>query len=655
MSAGDLRTGAHRDAVPAQAGPSRARRLEPAVPGVLAVLVWAALTLAGALVRPHLAEHALDVRTQTLTLAVGVTGCLLAAGWTAWRGLGPRGAGVLLGLLAGWLSFTVLVTLSGTPFGLGGTASDCGRTIAAAERYTTTWHSADQFLKGLPGQYPPLYFWLWGRFAALRGADAWQVMSQYQGIVVGLAPLLSGVLWTRVTRSWVRGLAAAAAASAGLLALVGLNPCKGHEASAFLLGVPVLLWASDEVAGVLAGSGPRWRRAVGWGVCLGLVLTVYQLPVLFGLPPLLVLWAVWAARQGAWTRVVAHVAVAGAAALLASAWYVLPLVSAWLTRRPGPRAKDLLMVRAALDAAPGPLPVTGLVLALAGLVALTLTLRRLPFTGAQSVLAVAVGMLVVQTAALWNVVRGQETFYSYRTLLLTVVLLGGALAWFAEPAALALRATGLPARRVVPAALALVLAPPLVHTYWEKVHAPIVPHETAVPGYVEEHARLAPSLAYTSRLPGCGTVPGFQPPLRPLDCYPATVVRRCVERAQGPGARPVLLSYDDRASEFDPYFQVLPTNSGATGPLDDWDARFAWVRHLSTLPPDRFTAQALSGPFGRVSGFVLSKASDGRLTWVAARYYGKDVLHFSRDQFAGPGWTVCQTPDVFVAVHAPGA
>lgn len=644
----------------------RAPRRTPAwQPPAVALGLWAALAVVGLALRPALAAGALHPSHQALPLAVGATLVLVGAGWLAARGLGDLGSGVVLGLGGGWVSFTVLTVLAGTPIGIGGLVSDCGRTAAAAERFTTTWTSADQFLQGLPSQYPPLYFWLWGRAAALTGQQSWQVMAQYQGVVVGLVVVLTGLAWRLTSRSWRRALAAAAIGAGVFLTGDSGSICKTHESAAYLIGAPLLFWASCSVSDVVRTGRLGLRRAAVWGALVGVLLTVYQLPVLFGVPPLLVLWAVWAYAHRHLLPALAHVGTAVAAAFVTSAWYVVPFAVHLVTDRPGPRHPDGLMVVSTLEQTPGPPAAVFSVAGVAATLGLVLVLARLGDRRAQTAVALLLGTVVLSAAAYWNVVRGGETFYSYRSVFWVLTVLTPLVALLAPPLRVwrdllarqtwAVGTTSATGRRFRAAAAlaALLLAMPGAFLFWAKVHPPIVPLQTAGLAAGDPAWNSPAALAYRTPLESCQRPEATPADWPMLECYPASTVQRLVDDTLGAGARPIVLGVD-RSSVFAPYFQIVPQNGGATFPLDRYDERLAVVRGLASIrDPAAFRAATAGTPFGAVQVFILRTAERGQLRWTAQAYLSKEVVTFSRVQFPDSLWATATVGKNFVAVARP--
>jgi hypothetical protein len=632
---------------------TRSGRAVAGSPAVVAVATWLVFVAVAMAARRRAAGHALHIDVQVLPLAVGVVIALGVAIAVALRRVTPRVAGLFLGLLAGWVSFTLLVTLAGTPYGIGSVYGDCGRTVAAAQQFRLHWGSGDQFIKGNPSQYPPLWFLVWGRVAALLGRNAYQIQGVYQGIGLGAVVLLAGGCW-RLVLSWPRAVAAAAVTSGLLLVSYGYDPCKGHEISAALLSAPALLFLHLTVLAVFAG-GRRWWAAALAGAVTGVAFLLYQLFVVFSLPGLLVLWGVLAIRAKQVRMLAAHLGVAAGAAFVVTSWYLVPLVPRLLSNS-YPRASDPLMVFYTVTSAPG-VPV-GLntvigVVVLAAVALLAWSPRRPLAAGIVAVIASAV---LVQTLALFNIVRGGESFYSYRTVPWLVVVCAAAVVVLADPARLPAgvvergRLHVVPLRRVLGAGLAVLLLF-TVQSAWTRWHAPTVGVEAQAPTYLQQEAHNGSALAYLTPLPDCARTRGLPASSGTTFCFPAAAVQRCVVDVFGPDERPVLVSYDDRMAEFYGDHQYLGTNGGATNALDAWAERVKVLQQLATeADPATFLAAVRNTKFGRIDGFVLAAQRQGTWRWVAQIYHGKLGIDFTPGQFTDPAWRLCRVGPVVVAL-----
>lgn len=638
----------------------RSRRLAPAeaVPGLVAVAVWGCFCAAGLLVRATQATHALRVGVQVLPLAAGIVLAVAAAVAVGRRQVTPVLAGVLLGALAGWVSFALFTALAGTPYGIGALTGDCGRTVAAAEQFRYHVSSTDQFIKGNPAQLPPLWPWLWGRAAALAGREAYQVQGVVQAAGLGLVVLATGWAWRLVT-AWPRAVAAAGLTSGLLLVSLGYDPCKGYEIGSALITLPVLLFLHLAVLSVLAG-GRRWGSAALAGVLLGLCFLLYQLFPAFGALGLVTLWVVLALRGRRLPALLAHLAVTAAAGFVTVSWYLLPFVSRLLSND-FPRAPDPLMVLLTTNSVPG-LPLTlGTTLAAVSLLALATLAWRPREPLAQGLIALVAAGVAVQLLGLLNVVRGGESLFSYRSVPWLVAVCGGTVALLAErPLRALVRAVGAgrdPAalRRVAAAALGVFL---LVgtHTAWTYWHAPTMGVEALPATFLQKqvtegHNRTA--LAYATTLPTCRRVAGLPRTAATTTCFPGTEVQRCIRTAfHDPAARPVLVAYDGRAGMYFGNKLYLGDNAGATGPLDAWLERRKELQRLATvIDPATFLESVRHTAFGPIDGFVLAAQRSGTWRWVAQTYHGKAVIDFTPAQFSDPAWHVCRTGPTVVALQ----
>ena len=640
------------------------RAATAAVPVILAVAAWAALAGGALLLRPRLGPQALDAGPQTLSLAVGVTLAVLLAAWAVWRPVGDRYAALALGLVAGWASFFVIVTLAGTPYGISGLSADCGRTTAMAERYTTTWASADPMIVGLPSQYPPLYFWLWGRASAGLGVQAWEVMGVWQGLALGAGVLATGLLW-RTTTTWLRAAPAAAVGLGLLYGSASWDPCKNHEGLSMLLAVPVFMLAHLAVVSVARDGRLRLGRAAAWGALVSICFLTYQLWVTYSLPVLLVVWLVVAFRARRVGRVLIHLLVAGAVAALVASWYVVPLALA-LRADPAARVDDPLMVLTSLITPPG-LPAMSGITFVAGLLGLVIVALRWPSSRAALFAALAGASLLVEAAGLWNVVRGGESLFSYKAAPWLLVVLGTAVVvlppqrwwqWSAwrPPSGPAIEADSgarlsSAQRRRVGAVVALALVLASVTQLWSIRRAPVVGVDTLASVYSKTHAKDRTAMAYLTALPNCGRVRGLPGSIETLPCYPAEAIDRCLTDALGPAALPVLVAWSNQASVFRPNHLLLGLDATGGGPLEEWAQRYDW---LATLPgisdPAAFARAARSGPFGPVDGFVLEDDGKGGGLVTYRHFRTAYPLTFQLGQFDPAEYAVCRVPGGFVAV-----
>jgi hypothetical protein len=630
--------------------PTGERWTSVGLPAVAAIGTWLLFVLIAIPIRHASAAHALNVRNQVLPLGVGVVLVLAAAVLLVRRPIGPVLAGVMLGAMAGWVSFSVLIILAGTQFPAGGMYGDCGRTVAAAQRFRLHWTSGDQFIQGHPSWYPPLWFWLWGRSAALVGKDAWQVGAVFQGTGLGLIVLVTGFAWRLLLR-WPRALAATAATTAILFGPYHFDPCKGHEISATMLIVPALLFAHLVVVDVLGG---RVRRlaAFGAGLFLGACLLLYQIVVIFPLVGLLVLWIVSAVRARQIGRLAVHVGCAVVGGFIAVSWYVIPLIPVQLHNK-YPRGRDLLMVYYGFSHQPG-LFTGSIMITLTAIVAAVLVAAFIRSPLAQAIATVAFTCLVIQGLGLLNIVKGGEDFYSYRTYYILIVLSATSIVLFLDPVlwpgrVQAALAAGPAVVRRVSVALAIGLMLFAVDQTWKGWHAPITPLEALADNYLQATAHNQAARAYLTPLPNCGHVHGLPAGIDTAPCFPAARIQDCINSTYGDGALPVLISYDERVAGFYGDYLYLGDDGGAGGPYDALPQHQAYLRELSEASDATdLLNKSRHTPFGPIEGYVLAVQGNGDYRWVGQVYHGKKVVNFAPQLFDDPAWAVCRSDQTII-------
>lgn len=625
--------------------------IERLTPALAAFGTWIFFVLIAMPIRHHFASEALSVRAQVLPLGLGVLIVLAAFLLIARRSMQPVVAGVLLGLAAGWVSFTILITLSGTPYGIGGMYGDCGRTAAAAERFSQHWSSSDQFTRGEPSWYPPLWFWSWGRFAALFGKDAWQVGGIFQGVGLGFVVLVTGFAW-RLVLSWQRAVVATAATAGALFGPFQFDACKGHEISATLLIVPAALFAHLVVVDVIAGRR-RWLAAAGAGVFLGIVLLLYQIVVIFAVIGLLALWITTAVRAKRLAALGAHVGWALLGGFIAVSWYALPLIPRQLDNK-YPRVRDLLMTYYGFSHPPG-LFTGSLTITLSAVIGAVLVALFIRHPIAQALAVIAFTSLLIQGLGILNEVKGGEDFYSYRSYYLLIMLAVASIVIFVDlslwPAQIAGFLGAWPfALRRAGAGLALGLLLFVMDGAWANWHAPISPLEALPANYTKSAINHQSARAYLTPLPSCLPVHGLPSDIDPAPCFPAAEIQACIDRTYGRSAHPVLVAYDERLAGFYGDYYWLGADGGASGPYDAWQQHYDYLQQdlAGSSSPAELLAGSRNAPFGRIEGYVLSVQGDGDYRWVAQAYKTKLTVNFPPALFKDPAWAVCQAGNAIV-------
>ena len=208
---------------------------------------------------------------------VGQVGCLLglvAAGalWRARRGV-VRGVAKIAA--AGLLSLFTVVTL-GMPLGatrlyLFGISVDQQFRTEYLTRLTDSPALRDMTYTGMPPFYPPGWFWIGGRAAALTGTPAWEMYKPWAITSLAVAVAVAFVLWSAMVR-FEYALAVTVATAAVTLAFASTEP---YSAIITVLIPPVLVLAWSGLNGGERGGG--WAAVAGVGLFLGFAATFYTL------------------------------------------------------------------------------------------------------------------------------------------------------------------------------------------------------------------------------------------------------------------------------------------------------------------------------------------------------------------------------------------
>lgn len=228
---------------------------------------------------------------------VGQVGCLaglVATGW-AWR----RGRFLALAQLGGlvFVSAFTVVTL-GMPLGatklyLFGISVDQQFRTEYLTRLTDSAALQDMTYLELPPFYPPGWFWIGGRAAALTGTPAWEMFKPWAITSITIAVAVALVLWWRLIRFEYALLVTIATAAVTLaysspepyaaMITVLLPPMlvltwSGLRAGAREREAGCTLEAEREAGFTLVATTRRgWAAVVGSGIFLGFAATWYTL------------------------------------------------------------------------------------------------------------------------------------------------------------------------------------------------------------------------------------------------------------------------------------------------------------------------------------------------------------------------------------------
>src|SRR6201999_2125069 len=214
---------------------------------------------------------------------VGQVSCLLGllcAGWLWRRGSGRWLARLLaLTFVSAFSVVTLGMPLGATKLYLFGISVDQQFRTEYLTRLADGPALHDMTYLGLPTFYPPGWFWIGGRAAALTGTPAWEICKPWAITSITIAVAVALVLWWRMIR-FEYALIVTAATAAVTLAYSSPEPYAAMI-TVLLPPVLVLTWS-----GLRAGARPEgpgragWAAVVGAGLFLGCTATWYTL--LFG-------------------------------------------------------------------------------------------------------------------------------------------------------------------------------------------------------------------------------------------------------------------------------------------------------------------------------------------------------------------------------------
>ncbi|ORW10562.1 galactan 5-O-arabinofuranosyltransferase [Mycolicibacter longobardus] len=213
--------------------------------------------------------HALTTVGQVGCLA-GLVGCALL-----WR----RGRQALAWLAAvtftsAFSVVTLAMPLGATKLYLFGISVDQQFRTEYLTRLADSPRLADMTYLGLPSFYPPGWFWLGGRAAALTGLPAWEMYKPWAITSMAVAVAVALVLWNKLIRFEYALLVTIAGAA---VTLANSSP-EPYAAMITVLLPPVLIltWS-----GLRAGDRGGWAAIAGAGIFLGFAATFYTLLVAY--------------------------------------------------------------------------------------------------------------------------------------------------------------------------------------------------------------------------------------------------------------------------------------------------------------------------------------------------------------------------------------
>lgn len=205
---------------------------------------------------------------------VGQFGCLaglFAAAWIHHRGRRLLAHAASTVFLSAFAVVTLGMPLGATKLYLFGISVDQQFRTEYVTRFADSAALHDMTYFGLPPFYPPGWFWIGGRLAALTGTPAWEMFKPWSIISIAVAVALAYVLWTAMIR-FRYALIVTTATAAVMLAY---SPAEPYAAIIAVLLPPifVLAWSGLRARGNRRG----WAAVVGVGIFLGGAALFYTL------------------------------------------------------------------------------------------------------------------------------------------------------------------------------------------------------------------------------------------------------------------------------------------------------------------------------------------------------------------------------------------
>jgi len=578
---------------------------------------------------------------------VGQVGCLaglVAVGWV-WRDGRERHRYRILAQLGGvvFVSAFSVVTL-GMPLGatklyLFGISVDQQFRTEYLTRLADSPALHDMTYLGLPPFYPPGWFWIGGRVAALTGMPAWEVLKPWAITSITIAVAVALVLWWRMIR-FEYALIVTTATAAATLAYSSPEP---YAAMITVLLPPmlVLTWS-----GLRAGERGGGRAAVvGAGIFLGFAATWYTLLFGFsaftvGLMGLLLAGSRW--RRGGFKAALdplrrLAVIAAIAAAIGATTW--LP----FLLRAAGNPVSNTGSAQHYLPADGAELTFPMLQFSLLGAVCMVGTLW-LVVRARTSVRAgaLAIGVLAVYVWSLLSMLTtlARTTLLSYRLQpTLTVLLVAaGAFGFLEVVAALAPRG-----RAVVPVAGAIGLTAAIAFSQ-----------------DIPDVLRPDLTIAYTDT-DGHGQRGDRRPPSS--EKFYSAIDATILKVTGKPRDQIVVLTADYSFLSYYPYWGFQGLTSHYANPLAQFDLRAAQIEKWSNLKtPDEFIHALDTSPWPPPTVFLMRRGANSNYTLrLAQDVYPNQpnvrryTVDFRAALFADPRFAVESIGPFVLAIRKPEA
>ncbi|KUI23023.1 arabinofuranosyltransferase [Mycobacterium sp. GA-1285] len=613
-----------------------------------AVAIVVAVVSLAAIARVEWPAYNSSNQLHALT-TVGQFACLaglLASGWVWRRGrrLLAKVAATLF--LSAFSVVTLAMPLGATKLYLYGISVDQQFRTEYLTRLADSAALRDMTYMGLPPFYPPGWFWIGGRLAALTGTPAWEMFKPWAIMSITAAIAVAFVLWAAMIR-FEYALVVTTATAAATLAY---SPAEPYAAIICVLLPPVfvLAWSGLRAGDPHAAGGRTragWAAVVGTGLFLGGAALLYTLLfayAAFTLAIMGVLLAVVRKRIDPLLRLAVVAAISAAIALIGWAPYLLAAISG------EPAESGTAQHYLPTDGAQLEFPMLHFTLlgALCMLGTLWLVWRARSSTRAG---ALAIAVLAVYAWSLLSMLTtlAGTTLLSFRlnptlTVLLTAA---GAFGFIDVTRAVAARVRPENARRVVAAAVTLGAIGAVTYSQDipDVLRSDIVVAYTDTDGYGQRADRRPP---------------GAERYYRDIDAKITEVTGR-------PRDETVVLTADYSFLSYYPYYGFQGLTSHYANPLAQFDKRAeaieSWatltdaeqfVEALDTLPwePPTVFLMRRGGPSGSADTYTLRLASDVYPNQPNVRRY-----HVALDEalFDDPRFEVSSIGPFVLAIRTP--
>lgn len=246
-----------------------------------AVAVVVAVVSLAAIARVEWPAYNSSNQLHALT-TVGQFACLaglLASGWAWRRGRRMLARAASTVFLSAFSVVTLAMPLGATRLYMFGISVDQQFRTEYLTRLADDPALRDMTYYGMPPFYPPGWFWLGGRLAALTGTPAWEMFKPWAIVSITLAVAVALVLWAALIR-FEFALVVTTATAAATLAYSSAEPYAAII-TVLLPPVFVLAWSGLKGGGhrVVGGRTQRggWAAVIGTGFFLGVAALFYSL------------------------------------------------------------------------------------------------------------------------------------------------------------------------------------------------------------------------------------------------------------------------------------------------------------------------------------------------------------------------------------------